>query len=458
MTLSDPPDGPVEIHPRGDAFASFVASARSMPLPGHVVERAKSALVDHLGVAIGGMGEPAAQGARAVADAWRAPGNAAVILGGRTNAALAAFVNGTAAHCLDFDDTHAAGAGHISAPVWSTALAVAADRGHDEPMALRGFVVGYEIMARLGHGGTRGIGKALQERGLHPTGINGGVGAAAAVSAMSGHDTAMAANALGLAATSAAGLVGSFGTDAKPYHAGRAAWNGILAADLASQGVTAAHSLFERDAGMLHAFVQDGAVAVPEIDFRTWELDRNGYKPYACCRAAHASILAAQNLCNRLCGHTIARVRARVHWSAQFTAAHQDPQTPLEAKFSVAYCIAAALCGYGMSIRDFEHPTLADKDIRRLLPLIEIVPVRDQPQAEAYVDVWCADGLHFQGETKCFLGHPDNPMRAEQVEAKFMSLVIPAMGEQHARRLFETLVNFERPGALQEITDLVTAR
>ena len=457
LTLSDTSSETAKRHPRGEYFATFVANAQSMLIPERIVEKARLALIDHVAVGIGGIHEPAARGARAIADGWKAPGNAPVFLGPRTNASLAAFVNGTAAHCLDFDDTHAAGAGHISAPVWSTALAVAVDRGLDEQLALRGFIAGYEIMARLGHGGTRGIGKALQERGLHPTGINGVVGAAAAVSAMSGHDETMAANALGLAATSAAGLVGSFGTDAKPYHAGRSAWNGILAAELASKGLTASRSLFELNSGLLRAFIQDGSVEVPETSFEGWELDQNGYKPYACCRAAHASILAAQKLRGEIQGRTISRVHAKVHWSAQFTAGHTEPRTPLEAKFSVAYCIAAALSGYSMNICDFESPVLTEKEIRRLLPLIEIEPVRDQPQAEAYLEIWCQDGLHTRSETKCFLGHPENPMSIEQFETKFMSLVVPAMGESYAHRLFETVMQFERPGALQEISDMLSA-
>ena len=449
------PDPADPVPRRGAAFAGLVADARNMCIPPDILDAAKRALVDHVGVAIGGLGEPAARGARAVAESWRAPGTARIFLGPQTNAALAAFVNATAAHCLDFDDTHAAGAGHISAPVWATALALAADRGLDEAAALRGFLAGYEVMARLGHGGTRGIGKALQERGLHPTGINGTVGAAAAAAAMAGQDAQTAAHALALAGTSAAGLVTSFGTDAKPYHAGRAAWNGILAADLAGQGLTASASVFEVGDGLLRACVQDGAVTVPPLRLDAWEIARNGYKPYACCRAAHASILAAQRLAGAGEGRPVARIRAQVHWSAQFTAGNPDPQTPLEAKFSVAYCIAAALCGHAMAIADFEPPVLWSPAIRRLLPLIEIVPVRDQPQAEARLDVWFEGGGHALAETTHFLGHPDNPMSPAQEEAKFLSLVEPALGAVRAGRLLAALRGFDSPGALLELSELL---
>src|SRR5690606_25070258 len=108
---------------------------------------------------------------------------------------------GTAAHCLDFDDTHLWGGGHISAPCWSVALAMVEDRGGDETLALRAFLAGYEVMARLGGGGIGGIGRSMQQRGFHPTSVNGIVGAAAVASVVLGLDAGRALNALSVAAT-----------------------------------------------------------------------------------------------------------------------------------------------------------------------------------------------------------------------------------------------------------------
>ena len=439
---------------RSRALAAFVADAVDRDLPHEIITAAKTALVDHVGVALGGMAERAALGARQVAEEWRAPGNARILAGPRTRAALAAFVNGTAAHAMDFDDTHAGGSGHISAPVWSTALALASDLGRDERAAIRAFVTGYEVMARLGGGGTGGIGKALQARGFHPTGINGVIGAAAAAASLMQLDEGTAAHALGLAATSAGGLVASFGTDAKAYHAGRAAWNGIIAAELAANGVQAARDAFEVDGGLLAACIQDGEVSVPALSFDHWELSRNGYKAYACCRAAHASILAAQKLAPRIAGRRIDCVRARVHWSAQFTASIMEPRTPLEAKFSVAYCVAAALTGRDLTLQDFEEPTLSDTALQSLTRLVEIQPVRDQPQKEAHVEVSFEDGARIDSSVDCFLGHPDNPMSEERFTAKFISLAAPSLGHDRAEQLLDTLGNFERPGSLKDLNAL----
>lgn len=451
------PNGVGEGH-RGEKLAKFVAAAPGRDYPPEIIAAAKGALVDFVGVTIGSFEEPAAKATRAVAEAWGVPGKAQIFGSGTTNAAMAALVNGTMAHCQDYDDTHIGGSGHIGAPVWSAALAVAGERGLDEKAALSGFITGFEVMAHLGTGGIRGVGRNLQQCGFHPTGVHGVVGAAAASAAMQGLDEEQSANALGAAATSASGFVASFGSDSKPYHAGRAAWNGILAADLAANGFTAAKGLFEREKGMLAALIQDNRAEIPNIDFDDgWELLNNGYKPFACCRATHASIAAAHKLTAQVKGRKVKRVTSKVHYNAPFSAGKTNPQSPLECKFSVAFCIAAALEGYSMVGTDFTERMLHDPAVQAILPNVELLPQREQPQFEAYLDVWLEDGTHLQSETKLFLGHPQNPMSPEQVRAKFMSLVEPRLGAGKAERLLATLYRFDEPGALAETMALVRA-
>lgn len=444
---------------RGEKLAAYVADSANRELPSEIVTAARVALVDFLGVAVGAVDEPAAKAVRRVVDAWRVPGNAQVFLGGRTNAAMAALVNGTMAHCMDYDDTHLWGGGHISAPCWSAALAVAMQHGLDERAALLGFVTGYEVMARLGGGGIRGVGRSMQQRGLHPTGINGVVGAAAAAASLLKLAAPQAHHALSVAATTSGGLVASFGSDSKPFHAGKAAMDGILAAELAAAGFRASITLFERSKGMLDAYLQDGNAEVPDIDFEDgWEILNNGYKPFACCRATHASIQAAHQLTARVQGREIRRVRARVHANAPFTAGKTDPRTPLDAKFSVSFCIAMALRGYRATEADFSAATLRDPTVQAIHPVVELLPQADQPQFEAYLEVEMADREILASETRLFLGHPDNPMTADDRRAKFMSLVEPVLGDGDAERLLAAAEDFDRPGSLATIAGLMDRR
>ena len=151
---------------------------------------------------------------------------------------------------------------------------------------------------------------------------------------------------MGVAATTAGGLLGSFGTHSKPFHAGKAGMDGILAAQLAASGFQAANTLYERDKGLLDALIQDRNVEVPALDFGVqWEILGNGFKPFACCRATQASTQAARTLAERVGQRKIKRVHAKVHPNALVTAGKRDPRTPLEGKFSVPFCISLGLRG-----------------------------------------------------------------------------------------------------------------
>src|SRR5919197_5856847 len=128
---------------------------------------------------------------------------------------------------------------------------------------LSAFVAGFETAARIGSG----LGEPVSLRGWHGTGVFGRLGAAAAAAVLLRLDAEQALHALGAAATQTSGLVASFGTMAKPFHAGKAAMEGIVAAQLAAAGFAAATGLFEPGGGLDTALVQDHSVAIAPIDF-----------------------------------------------------------------------------------------------------------------------------------------------------------------------------------------------
>jgi 2-methylcitrate dehydratase PrpD len=277
-----------------DAIANFVADASFDRLPGNVVEAARFCLVDWFGVAIGSANEEAIKAVKRVVKGWNATGKAPILLDGESSPAAAALVNGTMAHCLDFDDTHVGSIAHLTGPTWAAAFAVGAHVGASPRDIVAAFISGFEVGGRLGSGG---LGVAINERNIHSTGVFGCIGAAIAASILYGLDSDQLKNAIGLASTQAAGLTGSFGTTAKPFHAGKAAFNGVLAAEMAREGFNAATGLVEIDGGLAAALVQDRAVRVSPLDFSDgWEITRNTFKPYASCLLTHPVIDATREL------------------------------------------------------------------------------------------------------------------------------------------------------------------
>ena len=443
---------------RGKQLTAYLAGARTRKLPPEIVDAAKMALLDYTGCAIGAADQNVSIATKKTAEAWGGAGKAQIFRGGKTAPALAALVNGAMAHAMDYDDTHPGGAGHPSGPCWSAALALSQHHGKSEADAISGFVAGFEVMARLGGGGPPGVGRSLQRRGLHPTSVFGRTGAAAAASVLLGHDETKIAYALGIAATTAGGLVGSFGTDSKPFHAGKAAMDGILSAELAGNGFVSATQLYELEKGLLDVFIQDRQVEVPPLDFEeTWWLLTNGFKPFACCRATQPSTQAARKLADRVAGKKIAKVKARVHPNALVTAGKLNPRTPLEGKFSVPFCISMGLRGYRAVYTDFTEATMQDQAVLELVPRVELEAVQGQAPHSAYLDVYLESGEMLQEKTDVVLGHPDNPMGWDDLLVKFQGLVEPVLGAKKTDAVYQVIRHFDEPGSLAKLTPLVAA-
>ncbi len=441
---------------RSQQIAEYAAGALTREFPAAALSAANLALIDVMACAIGAWDEACVRPVRRVVEGWGARGNAQIFLGGRSAPAFAALANGTMAHAMDYDDSHQMGAGHISCVCGTATLALAGQLCSSEKDALAAFITGFEVMARLGGGGPVGVGRSLHRRGLHPTSVFGRIGAAVVASVLMRLTPQQTEYAMGAAATTAGGLVGSFGTHSKPFHGGKAAMDGILAAELAKEGFQSATSLLELEKGLLDAFIQDRKVEAPPMDFSYWELKRNGFKPYASCRATHASIQTSRKLAPLVAGRKITKVHARVHPNVVVVANNLDPQTPLAYKFSVRYCIAMGLTGYRLVASDFTEKLLQDKALKEIAVVTEVEVVPDQPQYEAHLDVFVeGEAKPLHADTSIVLGHADNPMSEDEVWGKFDGLVTPVLGADKARALYELLKHFEMPGNLGKIISLV---
>jgi 2-methylcitrate dehydratase PrpD len=429
---------------RSARLARFIASAGDENLPANVQEAGRQALADYIGVSIAGHADPAVQSLRRMAANWNAPGNARIFMGAQTQPAMAALLNGTMTHAMDLDDVHYAGGGHPSGPCWSAALSLAEHLGASDETALKAFVTGYEVMARLGGGGQNGVGRTLQRHGFHPTAIFGRAGAAASASVVLGLDAKAAANALGVAATTAGGLVGSFGTHSKPFHAGKAAMDGVLAAEMANVGFIAATDLYEADKGILPSFLKGADFVLPELDFeKQWYLLQNGYKLFASCRATHAAAEAARGVKEQLGNRTIEKIIAYVNPIALIAAGNPVPKTGLEARFSTYCCIAMGIAGYRLSAFDFNEKTLSDPFIADLLPRIECIPVKGQSEVAARLEIRLSDGQQLEAAVDVVLGHPDKPLSWSHIHEKFRGLVAPVLGSSDCEELFELITKFD---------------
>lgn len=435
-----------------DAIARFIESVHTHPLPPQVIETAKMCLVDWFGVALGAYHEGAGQTVRQVVSGWGATGKAPMFFGGYTTPAAAALVNATLGHCLDYDDTHVGAVAHLSSPTWAATLAVGSARGASESEMLTAFVIGFETAARLG---SHGLGQALNERGIHSTGVFGCFGAAVAASVLMQLDQSGLVNALGAAATQTSGLTASFGTMSKPFHAGKAAFNGILAAELAAQGFVAKADLLEPQGALATSLVQDKTVSLQQLDFSDgWEITRNTFKPYASCLLTHPTIDAARRLAAVVNGKEIADVEVDLHPMCVQLASKAAPQTGLEGKFSVQYCTALGLSGHSVTAGDFTPTQVHRSTLQRLTGRVRLNAVDDIDMRSAHLYVTLADGAKLEAHTDVALGNPENPMRWDEMRRKFLALVEPLLGA-NALELFDLLRAFGSERSLERVNKMV---
>src|SRR6202012_2343303 len=215
-------------------------------------------------------------------------------------AAGAAFVNGTAAHGEDFDDTFEGGPVHAGAVIVPAVLAACERHNPDGRMALIGIAVGTEVLCRL----SLVVPKAVHKAGFHPTAIFGAMGAAAGVGAALGLDEKQIVDALGIAGSMAGGIIEYLAEGAwtKRLHAGWAAQSGIRAALLARQRFVGPRTVFEGVHGLFHGFARrtDGDYAALIADFGSrWVTDTLAFKPYPCGTMAQPYIDCARRLAAR---------------------------------------------------------------------------------------------------------------------------------------------------------------
>jgi 2-methylcitrate dehydratase PrpD len=437
----------------GTALAEYIAGAGERALPPQVSDMARLCLADWLGVAIGAADEPAGRIVRETVTAWHSAGKSTVLFAkkpsGTAGAPFAALANGTLAHCLDFDDTYVRAITHTSAPVWAAVLALGEELGADEGAMLAAFVTGFEVAARIGDG----LGEPVSARGWHGTGVFGRLGAAAASAVLLKLDRGRALNALGAAATQTAGLTASFGTMAKPFHAGKAAMDGIVAAQLAVSGFEAATGLFEPGGGLDNALVQDRAVTISPVDLAGWRIVENSFKPYAACHLTHPAVDAARALApgaNALASLKAARVEVGALANQITGGKSGNPATPLEGKFDLKYCIALGLNGHDLSAADFREPWRPEPAVCDVAQKVQIAVSPEMDFASSRLSLDFADGRTEAKHIAVAKGHPGNPMNWDDMHGKFSALTAPYLG-QRSEALFALARDFGRGGALPDI-------
>ena len=448
---------PPASEPVTQRLAEVLASISYFDLPLQVILDTRRAILDWLASALAGATEPPARMVQGVVAGMGASNEATIFLAGRSSASLAALANGVASHILEFDDLHKESTLHAGAAIIPAAFAVAERKHADGRSFILAVAVGYEAALR--------IGEAVNPSHYyfwHPTGTVATFGAAAAASSLMKFTSSQMVNALGNAGTQAAGLW-EFNTDgamSKHLHPGKAAFNGILAADLAGVGFTAASRILEGERGFVRAMstARDVTQIIHGLGTK-WKISENSYKLHSCCGHTHTAIDSALDF------------RAERNWSAAQVldqVAHLDietygpgfeivkelnPRSPYQGKFSIAYCVAVALLEGVVGLEQFPPERFGpegvrDTQIAKLLHRTQITV--DDSLTAKYPLAWPVslaitlnDGTVLRKKSDYPRGSPEKPVSDAVLEDKFRSLVEPRCGSQVVERALQVLLALE---------------
>ena len=447
-------------------LARFVAELEYDELPEEVTERAKRLLLDLSGIIIRARNDAESTSSLiAAVEKLGLTGGECSVLGDRRRYApsAAALINGTLAHSLDFDDTHAEGSIHSSAPIVPAALAAAEMADASGKELLTAVIAGYEVQIRLSMALNP---SAHYAQGFHPTATCGVFGAAAAVSKLLGLDAEGVRNAFGIALSQAAGSMEFLvdGAWTKRSHVGQAAQNGLICAVLAAEGFLGPRQAFEGRAGLFSAYspVSEPDKAVSGLG-NIWETLRLAVKPYPSCRYSHAAIdgivsLVGENGIDPADIEEMEIGLPETGW--KIIGGPEDKTNPdgvVDAQFSMPFCAAVAARAGGLSWDDYDLH-LNDEDTRELTRRVKVV-VDAQAEAEfpanmAGVARICTGKATFETFVREPKGEPGNFLDDGEFRRKFSDLAAPYLGQSGTTRLADALLSLEQANTVASVLTL----
>ena len=423
-------------------LAEFASRARFSDLSLVVVADTQRAVLDWLGSALAGAEEPPARIAQRVAATLGRSEEATVFGAGRSAAATAALANGVASHILELDDVHKGSTLHAAAPVIPAALAVAEREHRSGEAFLLAVALGYEAAFRIGEAVN-----PSHYRFWHPTGTAATFGAAVAAGSLLDLDETAMLHALGSAGTQAAGLweFNADGAMSKHLHPGKAAFNGILAADLARQGFTGASRILEGARGFFRATSTDfDATRITDGLGTRWKVSENCYKLHSCCGHTHTAIDMALDYRAAGGDSDIISVDVATYASGYEIVSERNPKTSYQAKFSLAYCVAAALVEGRVGLAQFTPDRFSEQGVTDpgIRAMVDRVRIRVDPELTARYPAEWGTKIRFTGRGGAAVelgaafprGNPENPVSTGVLEDKLRDLVSPRLGAAVADR------------------------
>ena len=443
-------------------LAEFVINTRYRDLPQEAIDKGKERILDTLGCMIaGGNEEVASILLKHLEMAGGRPEATIIGFGCKTNVTNAALVNGTLGHALDFDDAQVSFHGHPSTVIFPAVLSLGEKLHCSGELILEAFIVGFEVACKVG----RGTNPQLYNNGWHATSVVGVLGAALAAGKLLELDADETASALGVAASQACGLRANFGTMTKPFHAGKAAENGVVSALLAKSGFTASQQILEAKRGFCTTFsVQYDLDKIFENLGNPFDIVSPGVhtKPYPSCLATHPIIDATLSLAESYDIHpeNVESVECGIAPSAFDMLMYSNPETGLQGKFSAQYAVTTALLYRKASLEQFTNKKVQDSKAQAMVQKVQVIvhPEIEEAVPPAMVRIKLKDGREYTKRVDIATGNPEKPMSLNQITEKYKGCAEAFIDKDRIQESLDKILNFEKLVHINELIPLIVKK
>lgn len=449
----------------------FVLSTPFETLSLELLELGKKSILDGLGLALSGS---VARSGRIVQDYLKAQnlhGDATVIgTDQRVPERFAAFANGVGIHADDYDDTQlAAGPDrvyglltHPTAPCLPAALAIAERHNLSGRELMLAYHLGVEVETKI----SEAISPRHYQHGFHSTATCGTMASASAAARLYGLDIDTTLRAIAIAASQSAGLRENFGTMTKPFHAGRSAESGVVAADFARAGWTATDRILESPRGFFQA--HGGGYALEAIHERLgspWTFLEPGVsiKPHPSGSLTHPGMTKMLELIQEhdIQPEDVEKVDVGTNHNMPNALIHHRPSNELQAKFSMEFCMAILLLERRGSLPEFTDEMVNREDVQAMIGRVHF-DVHPEAEAAGYdkmttiLDIHLQGGRTVSGRADFGKGSPANPMNYGEVADKFRGCAeFAGWDSKRTEQVVETVRTLEEVGSVRDLTTLL---
>jgi len=453
--------------------ARFITETKASRIPADVMHFGKRSILDGIGLALSGN---AAESGRIVREYLNTLGcpldRGCTVIGTdlKMPARFAAFANGIAMHADDYDDTQLAVAKdrvyglltHPTAPALPPVLALGELGNRSGLDVLAAYQVAVEVETKV----AEAINPRHYDHGFHSTATIGAIGAAAGAARLLGLDPEQTQRALGIGASQSAGLRENFGTMTKPFHPGRAAESGVVAAEFARLGWTATPIVLEARRGFFQA--AGGGYDASAIDGKLgspWTFTSPGVsiKPHPSGSLTHPGMGLMIELIRKhdIRPAQVAKVKIGTNRHMPNALIHHRPKNELQAKFSMEFCMAILLLERKGGLAQFTDEVVNRPDVQRMIERIEF-GVHPEAEAAGYekmttiLDIELTDGRKIGGRADFGKGSPANPMSDDELASKFRECAAwGKLPKKNADDIVNKVFNLEKLKSIRELTRLL---